>query len=399
MRTKLLLALALLLAACGPRQPITQVIVPPTTLPTRAPTNTVAPRRTPLPPTRLPPTETPVSDGVGGGGVDSFVILANLRTDPAQLIVANPVTGETVSTFEASGLTELSTVKVGGPFIFYLDTNTQKVMRVGFDGAAMQLTFITSGSDYFQGDFLPSPDGTLIAWGTNTFDLANGNATRSILKVANMDGSEEKTIYDETLVDQSILPQPIQWSLDGTTFYYTDSPYGIGGYILFSGGPNLKRVDVASGAITEILPDSGCLCAMTVSPDGETVAVIVGAGPLELVLHDIETGVERTVEIDPGHLQGGNILWAADGKSLLYTMAVSNFENPEAEKYAIVKVDAETLEQTVRVADNEALYNTMMWISPEIVWLNDLNGNAWLMNAATGEVTQAEAGFRVVRDR
>jgi hypothetical protein len=400
MRTKLLLILALLLTACAQRQPETLVVVPPTAKPTTAPTNTVAP--TVLPPTETPeplPTATPEPEGTGGGGVDTFVILANLRTDPAQLIVADPVTGDTISTFTAVGLTELSTVKVGGPFIFYLDSNTQKIMRVGFDGSATQLTFITEGLDYFPGDFLPSPDGTLIAWGTNTFDPAGGNATRSLLKVANVDGSDEKVIYDETLDEESILPQPIQWSPDGSTFYYTDLPYGIGGYILFGGGPDLKKVDVASGAVTEVLPKTGCLCAMTVSPDGGMVASITGAGPLELLLHHVETGNERKLEIDAGHLQGGNILWSADGKTLLYTMAVSNFDNPEAEKYAVVKVNVETLEQTVMVADNESLYNTMMWVSDETVWLNDKDGNAWMMNAGTGGVKEAEAGFRVVRDR
>ena len=389
--------LILSLAACGPQEPSTIVITlpPPAATATRpGPAATVVP--SPIPPSPIPPTAT-LAEGSGGGGVDFFVMLVDYRPDPPQMIVVDPATGETQSTFDVPGLAPLSTMKIGGPFAFYLDPTTQIVNQIGFDGNVTEMRFITSDTDYFQGDFLPSPDGTLIAWGTSTFDPGGGNANRLTLKIANFFAEDEKMIVDQTLPDVSILPQPIQWSLDGRFLYYTNEPYGIGGYILFSGGPDLQRVDVATGQVTQILPDMGCLCAMAVSPDGKTVAYIAGSGPLEFVLHDIESGEERKTLIDPGHLQAGSVLWSPDGASLIYAMAISDFEHPEAEKYALVRVEAATLDQTILIPDDERLFNPMLWPTASALWLNDKDGNAWRLNPESGELVLAAEGKWVVK--
>ncbi len=392
-----LAALVLLLACSTVSQtPPTVVVQVPTGFPTGLPTVMPTLASTLPPEPTLEPTVESTLEGTGGGGVDNIVLLADYQTNPVTITVADAFTGEAQSTFAAPGLTQFSSPRVGGPFIFYLNPDTQKVNRVGFDGTVTELPFVSSGGETFEGDFLPSPDGTLIAWGTSTFDTSTGSDTHITLKVAYMDGSDEKTIVDEFLKDTSILPQPIQWSPDGRYFYYTNIPYGIGGYILFAGGPDLKRVDVETGEITDILPDIGCLCAMTVSPDGKTVAYIPGSGTLNFVLHDIETGTERSTEIDPGHLQAGNILWSADGRTLIYTMAVSNFDDPEAEQYAIVRVETDTLTQTVIVPDTNSLFNAVAWPANSPLWAVDKDGNSWLVNPETGEMTEVQQGKRVI---
>ena len=385
----MILTLALFLGACGSRaaQAPTVVAQIPTSPPvlTKAPTPTAEPSPVPATP----------AEGLGGGGEGAFVVLVNYTFDPAKIMIADVATGAEQTVIDAPDLSPLSAIHVGGPFVFYSDQLNQIVRQVSFNGEATELPFISAGGPDFY--FLPSPDGSQVAWGTTAFDPGGGTASRITFNIANSDGSNAKIVLDETLQDVSILPQPVQWSADGRYVYYTDLPYGIGGYILFGGGPDLKRINVETGEITEILPDTGCLCAMSVSPDGETVAVIKGIGPLEVVLHHIETGSERKAQIDEGHLQAGNILWSPDGATLIYTMAVSNFENPDAEQFAIVRVDAATLEQTSLVPDNDSLYNALLWPTPETIWANDKNGNGWMIDAATGEVRPAADGFGVVR--
>jgi WD40-like Beta Propeller Repeat len=397
--TAAMLAMAMLLLACNTlnQVPPTVVINVPTRAPTQPATATAPPVVEPTPTTEPAIEPTADDSGSGGGGVDNVVLLTDLQTNPPTITVADPFTGKTQSTFEAPGMGLYSLPRVGGPFVFYLNPDTQVINRVGFDGAVTELPFINSGGPSFEGDYLPSPDGTMIAWGTSTFDTSTGADTHITLNVAWADGSDQQVLVDEYLSDSSPLPQPIQWSADGRYFYYTNIPYGIGGYILFGGGPDLHRVDVETGEIIEILPDTGCLCPMRVSPDGKTVAYIPGAGTLDFVLHAIESGEERKAEIDPGHLQAGHILWSPDGRTLIYTMAISNFENTEAEQYAIVRVDAATLEQTVIVRNNEALYDAVLWPVADVVWVMDKGGNAWLMNPETGELTVAQEGKQVVR--
>jgi len=284
----------------------------------------------------------------------------------------------------------------GGDFIFFYDLDAKVVKRIGFDGQVTELPFVNSGGESFDVRFLPSPDGSQIAWGTNAFDPANGNASRSTLNIANVDGSNLQTVLDKSLENQSILPEPIQWSQDGKTLYFTNEPYGIGGYILFRGGPDLQKVDVATGTVTPILDDLGCLCAMSIAPDGSMVARIIGVEPLVLVLHDIATGKEQTSNLAAGHLQAGDILWSADQKSLVYTLAVSN---PDSEKYAIVQVDTATLKQTTLVPDDERLLYSVEWPDSNLIWAGDKDSQVWLLAPDTGVLAAVGQGGIVVAER
>lgn len=333
-RTLLSAAFFLTLAALAcnlgsPPPPPTQVIVIPPSAPTAAL------------PTPVPPSATP-SEGIGGGGegvAAPAVVLADFKTDPAGLSVVDPATGIALSNFTAPGLTQSSEQWAAGNYLFYLDSSTQMAHRATFDGTILDMPFVNPGGNFFEGQILPSPDGERIAWGTTAFEPNAAGDTHIQVTVANVDGTGAQILLDKRLAD-SVLPQPVQWSRDGSYLYFTDEPYGIGGYILFWGGPDLQQVDLATGTITEVLPDQGCLCAMSLSPDDAMLAIIVGIDPLELVLRNILDGTERRTQLESEHWQAGNIVWSPDSKALMYTMAIGD---PEKEAYSIVRVDAATL--------------------------------------------------------
>ncbi len=391
--SKLLLPLYILTLAAlacnlgSPPPPPTQVVDIPASVPTAPPTETLM---------ALPPTPTLV-EGIGGGGegvAAPAVVLADFTTDPAVLTVVDPATGNSQTTFTAPGLTQSSEQWVAGNYLFYLDSSSQMARRAAFDGTTLDLPFVNPGGNFFEGQILPSPDGERIAWGTTAFEPDPAGDTHIKVTVANVDGSGEQILLDRRLAD-SVLPQPAQWSSDGRYLYFTDEPYGIGGYILFWGGPDLQQVDLATGTIIEILPDQGCLCALSLSPDGTLLAVITGIGPLELVLRDLATGTERKTVLEDGHLQAGNIVWSPDGKALMFTMAISD---PEKEAYSIVRVDAGTLAQTVLIHDDPRLLETIVWADAKTVWLNStlMLGGAWRMDADTGETTLVAEGEVVI---
>lgn len=386
--SKLLLPLYILTFAAlacnlgSPPTPPTQVIVLPTSAPTAAPP-------TPVPPSAIPP------EGFGGGGegvAAPAVVLADFTTDPAELTVVDPATGAALSNFTAPGLTQSSERWAAGNYLFYLDSSSQMARRAAFDGTTLDLPFVNPGGNFFEGQILPSPDGERIAWGTTAFEPNPAGDTHIQVNVAHVDGTGAQILLDKRLAD-SVLPQPVQWSRDGRYLYFTDEPYGIGGYILFWGGPDLQQVDLATGAITEILPDQGCLCAMSLSPDGTLLAVITGIDPLELVLRNILDGTERRTQLESGHWQAGNIVWSPDGKSLMYTMAIGD---PEKESYSIVRVDVGTLAQTVLIHDDPRLLETIVWADAKTVWLNSVLGGAWRMDADTGEATLVAEGRAVI---
>lgn len=387
------------MAACADnRAPATMVVELPTANPTVAPTPTRLPTQPPATAT-VPPTEGPTAtlDGQGGGGGQTVVVI-DFSTDPAKVHLLDSTTGSEQSSLDAPGLTINSAYTVGGEAVFYYDPAANLVKRLGFDGTETDLPFVNSGTPSFDVKFLPSPDGDLIAWGTTAFDPANGNATHLTLNIANIDGSNAKTVLDKTIEDQSILPAPMQWSLDSSKLYFTNQLYGVGG-LLFTGGPDLQVVDVATGNITPLLDDLGCMCAMAVSPDGTKVARITGAGPLELVIHDLATGNEQTATIDAAHLQAGNILWAPDQKSLVYTMAITSFDDSSNDRYAVVQVDATTLAQKTLVPDDARLLVTALWPDSNLIWLNNLQNEVWLLTPGTGTLTQVKQAGAVVMNR
>jgi dipeptidyl aminopeptidase/acylaminoacyl peptidase len=319
-------------------------------------------------------------------------------TDPATLHLLDSATGTEQSSLAVPGLTLISGYAVGGEALFFYDSTANRVKSMSFDGALSELPFVNSGTASFDVKFLPSPDGSLIAWGTSAFDPANGNATHITLNIANVDGSNSKTVLDKTIENQSILPAPLQWSPDGSKLYFTNELYGVGG-LLFMGGPDLQQVDVATGSVTPILDDIGCMCAMAVSPDGTLVARITGAGPLELVIHEVATGKDQKAAIDPAHLQAGDILWAPDQKSLVYTMAITDFENPDNEKYAVTQVDAASLSQKVLVPDDKRLPFTALWPDSNLIWLGDNDSHVWLLTPGSGALAQVSANGTIVTNR
>ena len=394
MKNRTLLSAAIFLTltalACNlgsPPTPPTQVVDIPTSAPTAPPTETLMV----LPPTATPP------EGIGGGGegvAAPSVVLADFKTDPAGLTVVDPATGNAQTTFTAPGLMQSSEQWAAGNYLFYLDSSSQMAHRAAFDGTILDMPFVNPGGNFFEGEILPSSDGERIAWGTTAFEPDPAGDTHIQVTVANVDGTGAQILLDKRLAD-SVLPQPVQWSRDGRYLYFTDEPYGIGGYILFWGGPDLQQVDLATGTITEILPDQGCLCAMSLSPDGATLAVIAGIDPLELVLRNILDGTERRTQLESGHWQAGNIVWSPEGKSLMYTMAIGDYEK---EAYSIVRVDVGTLAQTVLIHDDPRLLETIVLADAKTVWLNSslMLGGAWRMDADTGETTLVAEGQVVI---
>ncbi|MBI3242698.1 MAG: hypothetical protein HYZ49_10440 [Chloroflexi bacterium] len=339
------------------------------------------------------------AEGVGGGGgaqgIDgSIVVLANFSIDPPQLTAVDPATGEAEAIFSAPGLRESFSQWVADGYLFYIDDETQVVKRVAFDNTLTELPFVNSGGELFEGQFLPSPNGERIAWGTSVFEPHPEGDTHIQLKAANADGSDEQFILDKRLPDEAILPQPIGWSPEGRYLYFTNPLYGIGGYILFFGGSDLQQADLKTGLVKEILPNMDCLCAMSLSPDGSTVAYIPGVEQLELVLHDVASGAEQRVPIDVDHHQAGGIIWSPDGGLLMYTMAVGN---PDSEAYSVVKVDVATMSQTVLIQDDDRLLQTILWPVTDTVWLNDASGSAWRMDTESGALTKADVPGGVVR--
>jgi hypothetical protein len=309
--------------------------------------------------------------------------------EPAQLSVVDPASGSVQESFTASLMGEIYNVIAAADAVFYIDSTNTKIRWAGFDGSSGELAFINPGGRFFQGRILPSPDGKRIAW-TLIADQS-GESNHNILKIANKDGSGEVVLLDEVSTPP-VAWTPIRWSEDGQWLYFASIPYGIGGYILFSGILDVRRMPVQGGSVEVILPELSLMGDAVISPDDSTLAYIrsaYGQNPdvmiMELVLQDITSGNSRAMKLPAGYLQVGAITWSPDSQSLALALAVGNWD---IEAYTVLRVDAQTLASQTLLDMDKRLLQPVLWPLADSLWLKDFIGDAMFLDLTTGTLTQ-----------
>ena len=235
-----------------------------------------------------------------------------------------------------------------------------------------------------------SPDGVWVLTITNAIPAVDKDGVQTSdkaydqIKLARADGSVEWILLHEWSYYGlgSGSYRPLLWSPIGEFLYltYQAIPDGCQGFV---NGENLLKVDLNNGEMSEILPSVGLW--LSLSPDEKTVAY-PGYGDRGLVLHDLATGAEMEVKIDPGReYSAGHIIWSADGQDLVLTLSL-DFCTPEP-KSAILWVDGDTLETAVLVKEDERRFFTAAWPEPGKVMLKDRNDHVWWLDLESGEIT------------
>ncbi len=208
-------------------------------------------------------------------------------------------------------------------YAYVLDFSTQsKAVSINENGS-QDLAFIQNpnyGLAIWRGDANAQPK---LAWGTQP---TAADASSSLM-VSNLDGSNPQTL----LVMPVDASQPMQllaefWSADGQSLYYSQEPYGIGGYIPFGGASSLYKIDLASKQVTELIPmaaSSGpmtCLDALS----GDYMLVADHCTEKVLTIRDLTSAKTTTIN-PPDGLTGIRLLGSArfspDGKRVAFAMA------------------------------------------------------------------------------
>jgi len=207
------------------------------------------------------------------------------------------------------------------------------------------------------------------------------------LKLSETDGPTEWVIVDEWS-EWGLgytVPQPLHWSHNGQYLYITNKPVP-DGCAVFVNGSDLRRVDLRSGDVKEILPSVGLW--LSLSPD-ETKIAYIGYGKRGLVIRDLVTGTEQEVQLDPGKdYQAGHIIWSPDSNTIVLALAIQPCSTGWADSTSIIRVDAATLESATVLREDKRLFIPVEWTAADQVLLKDKEGNSWLMNATTGQITR-----------
>jgi len=231
-----------------------------------------------------------------------------------------------------------------------------------------------------------SPDGKWRAHGLVAFPVNGREKYYTQLKVEETDGAAEWTAVDEwsRLALGYTTPQPLHWSRDGRYLYFTNRPVP-DGCAVFVNGSDLNRLDLSDGSVAAVVPHSGLW--LSLSPD-ETTLAYIGYGGRGLVVRDLATGAERETKLDPGQgYAAGHIVWSPDGTALVLTLAIRTCSTNWAESVSVVRVEAATLKQATLIREDERLFTTVEWPTPDKVLLKDDGERLWWMDAGTGQVT------------
>lgn len=131
---------------------------------------------------------------------------------------------------------------------------------------------------------------------------------------------------------------------------------------------------------------AGCFqTSPSTSPDKRTAVYSAGGNPLAIVLRDVASGTERRLILEGGtqDAQAGSFVWSDDSSVLMLTLVVHPCD-PAHWLYSIVRVETATMTQKTLIRNQTRVVKTVRWKAPAIVWLEDANGNTWMIDAETG---------------
>ena len=291
---------------------------------------------------------------------DGSLQIANLD------IPLNPVARPTFNSFLPSG---------GGAegSAYVLDNNQAKA-------------FVTSGNSFYDLVFVqsPTPYGLAVwsgnanvpsrmAWATQN----SGGDTSSSIKISSLDGTD----FD-TLLTQAVTNPPSQlvaefFSPDGQWLYFSKEPVGIGGYILFSGGSSLYKINVSTKDVVDVIASDiteepiGCLDA--ISPDFLYVAEHCLQNFIRI--RDLTSGgalsFNPPAEINSGSQLAGSARFSPDGKRLAY--AVGRSAQDDEQGWVVVTATAIDNSKVILTSQTGSYFTIAGWLDDQTLLVQSTN--------------------------
>lgn len=250
------------------------------------------------------------------------------------------------------------------PNAIYYSTfgQTSGVFRVDSSGTT-QLNFIDASEPV---SLSVSPDGGLIAWATNQWDLTG---PASDIFIANMDGSSIRLVEHILAEEQEngwLIFHPLRWTEDGKLLYAT-GPTGIGGYLLFWGYNGLRLYDPVQSSTQVLVNDDENLglCLSALSDDYAKIALVCGNGTRMVRVRNLSNGLEVQFPLLPDQNNSGSASFSPDGEWLAYVIQRMDPEN-EFGQVVVVPVDGSAPPQVIdQVVDG--IYNVDGWIDNQTI--------------------------------
>jgi dipeptidyl aminopeptidase/acylaminoacyl peptidase len=176
------------------------------------------------------------------------------------------------------------------------------------------------------------------------------------------------------------LPTPQKWSSDGRYLYFSNTATP-DGCALFTFVPDLYRLDLHTGSLTEILKPVAWNLAL--SPDERWLAYFSQG---KLIVRDLVNGQERQSALQVTQPKAWNIVWSPNASRLVYKQTQSD-GFCDTSQVALIHFDVETLVQKTLLGKTEM--EIVGWEDPDRILLKDKDRKFYWLDANTGALQLA----------
>ncbi len=378
--------LNLLAAACGTsgeREGTPTPLRPTSAAPTIT-SPAAAPTATPAKPSEATPSPTPASVRVAVAGADNTIRVVEL---PAE--VGSQVSDLTTGFPPTGGA-------AGGTVYALVSGDETKAVKVNANGEQSL-------------GFVQYPNGGFGVWPGNGGQAARlGWSTThegvSQLFVSSPDGSDAAPVYEQPLTPERNSQLVFErWSREGQSFYFSEEPFGIGGYILFAGASSLYRLTLSDRSVQEIIPFNPTrahfICWDDLSFDEQRAAGHCD-GPTISVL-DLTTGQSTSIQppADVGSFgQIGSTRFSPDASRVAFALARGDSSNEQG--WVAVSDGLSGVSHVIATSEPGRYFTVVAWLNPNVLLLqsNSLLCNPicaselWLVNVNGGGLTKVADG-------
>ena len=245
---------------------------------------------------------------------------------------------------------------------------------------------------------IPSPSveiyATLISPSENWLAVAerfNDDSTiTDMLRVISTNGEDEWVVEVHSGDRMAGIPYPFSWSHGEEVLYFTHKGF-LDGCTGFGNGTGMYRADIATGIVEAVVTDKSYWFA--ISPDETYLAYL--AHKRGLILHNLVSShdIEVPLNVESQHeiinLVIRDLLWSPDSDAIL-TIASINLCAGLGKTHSVIRVDINTLEQTILINEFETIANIVEWPESKRALVELEQNNFVWVNTITGELTPVE---------
>jgi len=181
--------------------------------------------------------------------------------------------------------------------------------------------------------------------------------------------------------------RPYRWSADGQFLYLLISPSV--DHECTMDGSGLLKLNLADGAVTEVLLGKARLYALALSPDETRLVYVECAGWSGLIVRNLQTGQEVKSPWAEAAQLASDLVWSPAGDAMVFSLVTSlaDAQGVLADwRFWLVRTDWPTLTQTT-LNDGPAYYRPIAWPEANRVLLRSRDEQIWQLALDTGKLT------------